>query len=354
MPVVQRYASALARGGGGLALGASGGALCAWIGTPIPWLLGPLFAVAAANLAGVPLRCPVGGRELGQVLIGTVIGLYFTVSVAAIVAAHLPWMALVAVVSLVLGVFGAWIQRRIAGLDFATAFFGCVPGGMSEMFALGDRFRAEPVALALSQLIRVTIVVCTIPAALTYFGQHGDEVFQPLTRVVDWRWLPVLFVGTGAIAVGLNRLGMTNAWMLGPIAFAAALTLGGVELSAVPRPITIAGQVLIGISVGQRFEREAMARAPRVILGSAIATILMLAATGALSLLIAKASGTSVWSIVAATAPGGLAEMSVTAQVLGLGVPLVTAYHVVRIFMITLITLPMFRLLRRLGAQPAE
>jgi hypothetical protein len=39
-----------------------------------------------------------------------------------------------------------------------------------------------------------------------------------------------------------------------------------------------------------------------------------------------------------------LAEMSITAQVLGLGVPLVTAYHVVRVFMITLFTLPMYRL----------
>jgi membrane AbrB-like protein len=147
---------------------------------------------------------------------------------------------------------------------------------------------------------------------------------------------------------------MTNAWMLGAIAFAAGLTVTGVELSAVPRPITIVGQVLIGVSVGQRFEREALARAPRVILGSAIATVLMLAVSGALSLLIARATGLSVWSIVAASAPGGLAEMSVTAQVLGLGVPIVTAYHIVRIFMITLITLPMFRLMLRYKSQPAE
>jgi len=354
MPDLYRYASAVSLDAGGVAIGAAGGVVCAWIGTPIPWLLGPLFAVAATNLAGLPVRCPKGGRELGQVLIGTVIGLYFTATVAAIVAAQLPWMALVAVVSLVLGAVGAWIQQRVAKLDLATAFFGCVPGGMSEMFALGDRFHAEPVALALSQLIRVTIVVCTVPAALTYFGQHGDEVFQPLTRIVDWRLLPVLFAGTGAVAIALNRLGMTNAWMLGAVAFAAALTAAGVELSAVPRPITIIGQVLIGVSVGQRFEREALAGAPRVILGSAIATVLMLAVSGALSLFIANATGISVWSIVAASAPGGLAEMSVTAQVLGLGVPLVTAYHIVRIFMITVITLPMFRLMLRFGGQPAE
>jgi hypothetical protein len=39
--------------------------------------------------------------------------------------------------------------------------------------------------------------------------------------------------------------------------------------------------------------------------------------------------------------------MSITAKVLNLGVPVVTAFHVMRIFMITLFTLPAFRVLNR-------
>jgi uncharacterized membrane protein AbrB (regulator of aidB expression) len=35
-----------------------------------------------------------------------------------------------------------------------------------------------------------------------------------------------------------------------------------------------------------------------------------------------------------AVSPGGMAEMSITAKVLGLGVPLVSAFHVVRIFLV--------------------
>ena len=46
-----------------------------------------------------------------------------------------------------------------------------------------------------------------------------------------------------------------------------------------------------------------------------------------------------------ATAQLNLGEM----YMLGLGVPLVTAYHIVRIIMITLFTLPLFRLARRLA-----
>lgn len=332
----------------GLALGVAGGFLFSWMNLPIPWLLGPIFATAAANLAGLPVTCPRGGRQSGQILIGAVIGLYFTPKVAGIVAGQLPWMVLVAVVALALGGVGAWIHQRLSGLDTATAFFGSVPGGMAEMMNIGDRLGAEPVALTLSQTIRVTIVVVTIPAALTYFGTHGSEIFVPPVTSVDWTFLPLLVGGAALVSITLSRLNVTNGWMLGACAFTAALTFNEIELSAMPRPFIIAAQVLIGASLGERFQREAMARAPLVILGSAITTVVMMAVAAAMALGISAVSEVSVWAMLAAASPGGLAEMSITAQVLDLGVPLVTAYHIVRVFMITLITLPMYRLAVRL------
>ncbi|MGE3936645.1 MAG: AbrB family transcriptional regulator, partial [Rhodospirillaceae bacterium] len=59
-------------------------------------------------------------------------------------------------------------------------------------------------------------------------------------------------------------------------------------------------------------------------------------------------TGLPVASMIAATAPGGLAEMSITAKVLGLGVPLVIAFHVTRLFMITLAAMPVYRALQYL------
>lgn len=327
-----------------LAAGAAGGAFFAWLGLPIPWLLGPIITTAALNLSGVRMSCPRGGRQLGQILIGTVIGLYFTPKMAVLVAGQLPWMVLVAIVTIALGGFGAWVHRRMSGLDTATAFFGSVPGGMAEMMNLGDRFGAEPVALTLSQTIRVTIVVMLIPAALTYFGEHGSDIFVPVAAVLDWRYVPLLLGGAILVSAALNRLGVTNAWMLGACAFTASLTYFEIHLTSMPQIFSITAQLLIGASLGERFEREAMARAPRVILGSAITTIVMMGVATGLALGIAAASDVSVWAMLAAASPGGLAEMSITAQVLNLGVPLVTAYHVVRIFMITLFTLPMYRL----------
>ena len=53
-------------------------------------------------------------------------------------------------------------------------------------------------------------------------------------------------------------------------------------------------------------------------------------------------------SLVLATAPGGIAEMCITAQVLQLGVPMVTAFHVTRVILLVTCTAPLYRLAQRL------
>ena len=70
-----------ALGGTGLGLGA--GFALEYAGTPLPWMIGPLLAIAAARVAGVPLSAISGGRQAGQWMVGTALGLYFTPVVAA-------------------------------------------------------------------------------------------------------------------------------------------------------------------------------------------------------------------------------------------------------------------------------
>lgn len=335
----------------GLAIGAAGGAVFELMGTPIPWLLGSLLTVAAVNLAGWRVRCLPVGRQTGQIFVGAVIGLYFTPTVAVIVVGQLPWMILVAAVALAIGGVGAVVQMRLAKLDMATAFLASIPGGMAEIINLADKLKAEPVPLAVSQLLRVTIILLSIPALLTYLGEPGNDVFTPAVREVDWAMLALLLAGCAATAFALHRAGMTNAWMLGSCAFAALLTVLEIKMSAMPAIFMIIAQVLIGTSVGERFEREAMRRTPLVILSATLTTLILILASVVLAAVISSASGISFWSMIASTAPGGLAEMSVTAQILGLGVPLVTGYHVTRVFMITLLAMPVYRWAsKRVGA----
>jgi len=328
-------------------LAAAGGWLLSLIDAPLPWFFGSLFAIAGVNLLGWRLKGPNGVRQTGQIFIGTTIGLYFTPVVAAIVVSHLPWMVLAAFVSIGLGAAGAVVLIKIARVDNATAFFGNVPGGMAEMLAMGDRFGAQPVPLTLSQLTRVTIVILSIPPALTFFGETGSDIFVPLASTVDYPWLVLMLGCALAASLSLFRLGVPNCWMLGAATFTSLLTVFEITFSAMPRELLSAAQVFIGIALGERFDRASMRSAPRVILGSAITTVVMMAVALALAVFIADQTGIVATAMIAATAPGGLAEMSLTAAVLNLGVPLVTAYHILRIIMITVFTLPAYKYARR-------
>ncbi len=58
-------------------------------------------------------------------------------------------------------------------------------------------------------------------------------------------------------------------------------------------------------------------------------------------------SGLPAASLMLATAPGGIAEMCITAKVLQLGVPLVTAAHVTRVLVLVNATAPLYRQTRR-------
>jgi uncharacterized membrane protein AbrB (regulator of aidB expression) len=56
-------------------------------------------------------------------------------------------------------------------------------------------------------------------------------------------------------------------------------------------------------------------------------------------------AGIAPATLVLATAPGGIAEMSLTAKTLQLGVPVVTAFHVIRMVAILTLTPRIYRLI---------
>lgn len=331
--------------GAGVVHATIGGLVFESLRLPLPWLIGPLLTVGLANLSGLRLQAPNGGRQAGQVVIGASIGLYFTPEVAGIVLTHLPSMAAVALLSILFAIMGSWILARIARMDPITAYFGTVPGGMAEMLALGDRLGAQPLPMTLAQVIRVTIIVLTLPPALTWTGMIGADPFSGQRLPVDWTMLGLVLAACGGAAIALNRLNMANAWMLGACVVAAALTVGEIETTSMPGFLSRAAQGLIGLGLGARFNREEFAKSPRVVVGAACATVFLMVLCLGLAGALWLYSGLPLATLIAATAPGGLAEMSITAQVLNLGVPVVTAFHIMRIFMITLATMPMFRAL---------
>lgn len=319
------------------------GAGFAHLRIPIPWMIGPLAVMAICNIAGAELRAPRMARPAGQVVIGVALGLYFTPVVVHQTLAYWPLLLLAAVVAIGLGVVSGWVLGAVAGVDRTTAFFSSVPGGATEMTLLGERFGARADRVALAQSLRIVVVVAIIPVALTYSGAHGTDTYVPVQVELDWTRLGVLFVLATFGGQLLARLRMPNAFMFGPLAISVALTASDVQLSSLPGPLSSAAQMLLGCALGARFERRSFERAPRFVFGVLVSVGAAIAISAGVAVAVAAAMGLPAASLVLAMAPGGIAEMCITAKVLQLGVPLVTATHVTRVFVLLATTGPGFR-----------
>jgi membrane AbrB-like protein len=333
-----------------LAACAVGGAACHLLRTPLPWMIGPLLAMAMLKIAGLHLTAPKGGRELGQLVIGTALGLYFTPQVAHEVLGNWHYLIAAALLATALGWICGLFLARYTGTDKATAFFASVPGGATEMAILGERFGAKTDRIALAQSLRILMVVVIIPFTLTFFGAHGADAYARAPIPVDAAGLAQL-LALGLLAGALLAwLRLPNAFMLGPLAITIALTAGEVQLSSMPTLLSNAGQLLIGCTLGSRFEQEFVRKAPHYMLVVALSILLAIVLAALFGWLLARMGGLAIPTMVLATAPGGIAEMCITAKVLQLGVPLVTAAHVTRVLILVTTTAPLFRLAKRLAA----
>ena len=327
------------------------GAAFAWVRIPLPWMTGPLLAMAACNFAGAELRAPPGARAAGQIVIGTALGLYFTPLVGRQVGEHWWVLVLAALVAIFLGVLGGLVLSRASGVDARTAFFASVPGGAVEMAILGERFHARVDRIALAQSLRVLIVVIAVPFALTYAGAHGAETYVPVSVPLRYDALVLLLALGWAAAWLLNRLRMPNAFFFGPLAVTIALTVNDWQLSSVPTLLTNPAQMLLGCALGARFERRSLESAPRYVSAVLASIFVAMGVSAGFGWAIGRLAGLPVPGMILAMAPGGIAEMCITAKVLQLSVPLVTAAHVVRVLVLILSTGPAFRAAQGLKAR---
>jgi membrane AbrB-like protein len=239
------------------------------------------------------------------------------------------------------------VLARLAGIDRTSAIFASVPGGAAEMAVLGERFGARVDKVSAAQSVRILVVVILLPALYTLSGVHGADAYVPGTSFVDAAGLATLL---GATAIGgfiALRLGIPNAFVLGSLAVALPLTAMEIHLSAMPVLASNSAQCLLGCALGSRFQPDFIHGAPRFMAATVVTSVISIAVAALFGWSIAWAADLYAPTVILGTAPGGIAEMCITAKVLQLGVPLVTSFQVARIVILLLTTAPLFGFTRR-------
>lgn len=317
------------------------GYLAAELGMPLPWVLGPMLVSAVAALCGIGPPEPQPVRQLAQVVLGAAIGQAFTTTILVSLAGLLPWMVLFALWSLLMAALGSLLLVRWAHLDRHTAVLANLPGGVSEMAFLGGKARGASTSIAMVQALRLGSLVLLLPLSMMLLI---EDIGRPLAVPLAGGSLgfdTLLILGLGfALGWGINRLGIRNAFIVGALAVSVVATTTGWVGAGIPDELFIAAQIAIGLALGSRFERRDMARMPRLLLAGLGASLITSLLTIASAILVALPLGIAVPVMVLAGAPGGVAEMVITAAALGLSIHEVVAFQTVRILVVNLLAAP--------------
>jgi membrane AbrB-like protein len=326
--------------------------LCVWLGTPIPWMIGPLLATSLASMTGARTESWLPARNMGQWVIGAALGLYFTPEVGRLVVSLWWAIALGIVWALALGwVFGLGMYRvhlgRLAGVDAAqlrstTCFAGAI-GGASEMTLIAERYGARTDLVAAAHSLRVLLVTLSIPFAMQLWNVGAIDTLPVAARGWSATGLAALALATLAGVWVMDRLDRANPWFMGALAVTMVLTLSGVTLSAIPVGLSNVAQLVIGVSLGVRFTPAFMHTAPRWLASVALATVAMMLLCAGFAWALSHLTGLHPATLILSTSPGGIAEMAITAKVLQLGVPVVTAFQVCRLVAVLVLAEPMYR-----------
>lgn len=321
-----------------IAFGAVGGALAALFPVPLPFMLGAMAASGA--VVGFAPAALLDGYKFPEVLRQPFIALIGLLIGAQV---HLElltdsWMIL-AVLTAVTGFVPLvhWLNykmmRRLGGYDSPTAYFAAAPGGLLEAMLLGERAGAQIAILTVQQFLRIILVVTLVPFAMSLWVGHPVGSAAGLSHVTSGASSPlwqILAVGAAGYMLG-KGLRLPAGQMTGPLLLAGALTATGWWPLSVPNWQFIAAQVVIGTSLGLRFNGLSGDVLRRGLTLGLASSAVMLALGGLLAFGLTRISavqGSAAWLSLA---PGGVTEMSLVALSLAADPALVTLAHVYRI-----------------------
>ncbi|WP_136441594.1 AbrB family transcriptional regulator [Pacificoceanicola onchidii] len=330
-----------------LVFGALGGWCAALLAVPMPWMLGSLLATALlvlwvkpTSLTGYSFPLPL--RTGFIALIGVMIGAQLEPSFLSMMAE----LALsVSMLALFVGLTHAGnmlIFRRLGGYDRATAFYAATPGGLMESILLGESAGADLKILTAQQFLRIIFVITLVPSGLSLWLGHpvgsaaglnlGDAPEAPLTAV-DFGVISLI----GLTGLGIARLIRLPAGHLtGPLLLAAAFSVAGVLDLHVPFWLVSTAQVVIGVSLGLRFNGM-NARLLRNCAGlSFVSVVFMLGLGAGFASVLHVMTELPFLHLFISYAPGGVTEMSVIALSLAANPAFVSLHHVLRILMTVL------------------
>ncbi|MBR5070605.1 MAG: AbrB family transcriptional regulator [Oscillospiraceae bacterium] len=328
------------------AVGAAGGLLAKKLGVPSGAMVGSMFFVIIFNLifekAFFIQDVKTGLQMLSGAMIGCRVGREDVQSLKKLVK---PIILLIAAFIAMNLIFGG-LMIVFSDLDVPTALFATSPGGASDMALIGEELGANPAYIALLQVLRLLIIFTFCPPLFKYLFRTGrmqkgeaaedqeeEDVRSGIPEKTDWKKLVTVFAVCIVSGLIFRRLGITSGAMLGSMLAGAVFTVFKGK-NRFPSQIRTCMSILSGAYMGCRFSRADLANIHVLI----VPILIMLAGIIAFILvngaLLSRFTDVDYPTALFASTPGGITEMALLSEEMGVDSFKVSILHTCRLFFV--------------------
>lgn len=236
-----------------------------------------------------------------------------------------------------------------------SGMIGNVPGGLTQMVMLGEEVKgADMTSVAVMQTIRVMAVIFIVPVWVVHgisrssTGAGTTVQTQDAAPFLEMPWpswgillscLLVCFIGAWCA----GKLRFPTPYLLGPVFVTAFWGGVGLPIPVLPELILIVAQLFIGCYVGYGMKFDHVASLKKLVSLSIIASVLAVLFSLVLGYGLTVIYSMSISTAFLSMAPGGMAEMGLTASLIGADLPTVSSYQLFRILFILFIVPPLLR-----------
>ncbi|WP_017381935.1 AbrB family transcriptional regulator [Paenisporosarcina sp. TG-14] len=316
------------------------------IGIFLPWLLGPMISLLLLRqYTKLEFHWPKILRQMGLIFLGIQIGSSFTKKAIELMWVDLPLMALLTFSVVTVALLLSYVFMKMSGETVATSVLGSLPGGLSQMVLLSEEVKsANSTVVMLMQTFRIFVVVTIVPFLTAWIpkGSHfNDGSLDVLSSFNMTHFIIVVVVGI-ALFIGMKKNHFPLPELMAPIiAMAIVQFITDHPVVEVPLLVLILSQIFVGSHLGLQLEKVRDKLSVRMFSAIVLSNLVLIAfCVGFAYVLTAIHPINTFLDFFISAAPGGIAEMSITALETGADLSTVTSFHLFRIFFILLIAGP--------------
>lgn len=318
-----------------------GGGLFYLLQLPLPWILGPTISGLVCQMLRISVCWPMSLRNIGLVVLGAMMGIWFTADTLRQITLHLPGMMLITGTSLLFGFIIAYITAHQTGISLSSGLLGSTPGGFSQMVTLCDEFEdSDFAAVSVLQSIRLLSTIFLVPFIVVH-GVAGEVAgFLPIAEqtmmALDTR--TAIYVLTALAGAGAAwRVGLPTPFLLGPVLSIATLSVWGFDVPRTPPTLSAMAQICMGAYMGANIDCNSLRGQQKFVLYAVLGGLLMVASSLLSAWILTLLYPIDLATAFLSAAPGGTAEMAITAALIHADVSIVSGYQFFRMLFILLI-----------------